>query len=383
MARGSGRDRGRRAGDDFEGDDRYDSGYAQAYGREDDGYDDRSPRRDGALVAVGDRGNLPVAYDDDEAGAGLFIIPGSGQTAGVGLLPRRERPLTMRLAVAGLTACVIFAGLFAVAPLNGGGVDAAHGPSPLQSLSGAVVWHAQVDYLLYVAVKGDTLDSIAAKFNVQVGGIYELNAMLSGQEIEIGKAYKIPKDPNYGMYYRPDSFYSASGTTRYGSSPWTSNAGNPPEASLCAPLPQVTGGNLTDNNMGDYNLASYQLKGPNPGSFFVRGFTWYHNGDDIGQPAGAPIKAAQAGEVIFAGWDTGGGGWTVKIDNCNHVSTFYAHMQTYYVKAHQMVPLGFVIGLEGSTGNSTGPHLHFTVEWNNVPVDPLAFYNWSTYNVTH
>jgi murein DD-endopeptidase MepM/ murein hydrolase activator NlpD len=373
MARGTGRGGRWRTGDDF--DDEYD----------DDGYgadqDDGPPsRRGGALVPRGESGNLPVPFSEDDTGP--FIIPGSGLPLGQSLLPPRQRPLAMRLAVLGLTACLIFSGLFAVAPLNGSGVDAATGGTPFQALSGAVVWHAQVDFFMYVAATGDTLDSVATKFNCQIGGIYELNNMLSGEELQVGKAYKIPKDPNYGMYYRPASYYVAGyGATTYTSSPWTSNAGVPPPGALCGPTPQRTGAD--PDNIADYNLASFQLGVPNPGAYFVRGFTWYHNGDDLANPAGTPIHATQSGEVIFAGWDNGGGGNAVKINNCNHIATFYCHMEQLLVQVHQMVNAGDVIGLEGSTGWSTGPHLHYTVEWDNVPVDPLQFYGWSTYNITH
>lgn len=360
--RGSSRPRGR-----FD-DEQYDDDFDES--------DDISPH--GALVAANSR---PLLRDDDLSGAlpalamdevvGPIIIPGSGLSMGTGFLPQRERPLTMRLAVIALTACVILTGLFAVAPLSGQGAQAVNA-TPFEALSGAVVWHAQVGYTLYVAKSGDTIESIAKKVGVQIGGIYELNNMLSGQEIQVGKSYEIPSDPSYGLYYRPASFYTAGyGTTTYGDSPWSSLAGVPPEGALCGPA-------------GDpANPMSYQLWGANPNAYWVRGFTWYHNGVDISQPAGAPIYAAQAGEVIFAGWDPGGGGWTVKINNCNHLSTFYAHMEQLLVHVHQMVSAGDKIGLEGSTGWSTGPHLHLTVEIDNVPVDPLAFYDWNTYNITH
>jgi murein DD-endopeptidase MepM/ murein hydrolase activator NlpD len=377
MARGKGRDDRWRADHDYD-----DGGDSREYGAA--GYDGEDewagPRRGGALVPIDESSALPVPFDEGDTGP--FIIPGSGLPMGQGLLPRRERPLVMRLAVLGLTACVVFSGLFAVAPLNGPGVDAAAGGTPFQALSGAIVWHAQVDFFMYVAQKGDTIDSIAAKFNCQIGGIYELNNMLSGQELEVGKAYKIPKDPNYGLYYRPPSYFvTGYGATTYTDNMWTSMAGIPPDGALCGPTPVRTGSD--ENSIASYNLDSFQLKVPNPGAYWVRGFTWYHNGDDLANPAGTPIHAAQAGEVIFAGWDTGGGGWSVKINNCNHVSTFYCHMEQLLVKVHQMMNVGDVIGLEGSTGWSTGPHLHFAVEWNNEPVDPLQFYDWSTYKITH
>jgi murein DD-endopeptidase MepM/ murein hydrolase activator NlpD len=253
-----------------------------------------------------------------------------------------------------------------------------------------VVWHASPGFFWYTAGRGDTLDSLARRFNVQVGGIYELNGMLSGQEIEIGKAYKIPTDPNYGVFYRPPGFVtipngsnSALGPTYY--DPYHADlslAGVPPYGALCGPIPRGSGSNL-----GNYVLSSFDLKAPNLGAYWVRGFTWYHHGVDLANPAGTPIHAAQSGEVIFAGWDTWGGGWSVKINHCYGLATYYLHMQQLLVHVHQMVHVGDVVGLEGSTGWSTGPHLHFAVEFYHTGVDPMPFYGayfaQQAYNITH
>ncbi len=387
------RHRGRSHGQRYDDDD--DAAYLDERSADDGGWDDAdryedddayASRHGSALVPLGDqelaRGNgdvssgLPVPALPEDSGP--FIIPGSGESMGMGFLPRRERPLAMRLAVVTLTACVVFTGLFAVAPLNGGGVDA-HSGSPFQALSGAVVYHTGEGFFWYTVRQSDTLDSVVSKFGVQVGGIYELNGMLSGEELQVGKAYKIPVDSNYGMYYRPASYIiTGFGTTTYGNSPWTSLAGNPPDGANCGTLPTGTG-----DNMGNYNLASFNLYAPNPGAYWVRGFTWYHNGVDLANPAGTPLHASQAGEVIFSGWDPGGGGWTIKINHCNHLSTFYAHMEKLLVPVHTNVVAGQVIGLEGSTGWSTGPHCHFTVEWDNNPVDPMMFFDYNIYQITH
>lgn len=95
----------------------------------------------------------------------------------------------------------------------------------------------------------------------------------------------------------------------------------------------------------------------------------FHTGLDIANSYGTPIKAADGGEVIFSGW-WGGYGKAVIIDHGKGFSTVYAHMSRIYVQKDQQVDKGQVIGLVGSTGYSTGPHLHFEVRRNGATQDP-------------
>ncbi len=97
-----------------------------------------------------------------------------------------------------------------------------------------------------------------------------------------------------------------------------------------------------------------------------------HAGIDIGVGFGTPIGAAAGGVVIHAGW-LGGYGNLVVIDHGGGLSTAYGHQQAIYVRYGQQVGQGQVIGEVGSTGNSTGPHLHFEVRVNGSPVDPLGY----------
>ena len=91
---------------------------------------------------------------------------------------------------------------------------------------------------------------------------------------------------------------------------------------------------------------------------------YYHNshfGIDITAPLGTPIVAAQAGEVVFAGWDIWGLGNALKIKHADGTLTVYGHNQRLLVRTGQQVSQGQTIAQMGSTGNSTGPHLHFEV----------------------
>lgn len=97
-----------------------------------------------------------------------------------------------------------------------------------------------------------------------------------------------------------------------------------------------------------------------------------HTGLDLAIAAGTPISAAASGTVSFAGWK-GSYGWLIVINHTNGVQTYYGHCSKLYVSEGQSVTQGQVIGAVGSTGNSTGPHLHFEVRVNGIAYNPLNY----------
>jgi len=108
----------------------------------------------------------------------------------------------------------------------------------------------------------------------------------------------------------------------------------------------------------------------------VSGFGWrwgrMHEGIDISASSGTPIWAAAAGTVIHAGW-LGGYGNLVVVDHGDGLATAYAHASAILVGVGQQVSQGETLSLVGSTGNSSGPHLHFEVRVNGAAVDPLFY----------
>lgn len=104
----------------------------------------------------------------------------------------------------------------------------------------------------------------------------------------------------------------------------------------------------------------------------ILGYQRFHSGIDFGADYGTLIQAADSGTVIFAGW-YGGYGNAVIIDHGNGLTTLYAHTSEFYVVEGQGVQRGQAIAAIGSTGLSTGPHLHFEVRRDGEPVDPIAY----------
>ena len=105
------------------------------------------------------------------------------------------------------------------------------------------------------------------------------------------------------------------------------------------------------------------------------GWRWFrmHNGMDVAGPVGTPIKAVKEGRVAYSGW-MGGYGYCIDIDHGNGVVTRYGHNSALQVQAGQYVHRGQQIASMGSTGHSTGPHLHFEVHVNGSPVDPRGYF---------
>lgn len=126
---------------------------------------------------------------------------------------------------------------------------------------------------------------------------------------------------------------------------------------------------------GPIKQGSGQLIWPVNGTFTSPfGYRWgrLHAGIDIAIPEGTPLRAADGGSVIIAGWTGGYGNYTC-IQHTGSLSTCYGHQSSIAVSVGQAVSQGQVIGNSGNTGNSTGPHLHFETRINGNPVDPMGY----------
>lgn len=205
--------------------------------------------------------------------------------------------------------------------------------------------------VLYKWQENDTIESVANRFDVNPSNILEWpgnNIDLVDQQIEPGTLVMVPGGHReFQQWIIPTIPRGRAGVSRavYGSG-------------ACA------GG--YDGLYGDGSFIWPADNHTLSGNDYWSG----HLAIDIAAGEGARIYAADSGVVVFAGWATGGYGNTVIIDHGNGYQTLYGHLSSVNVRCGQSVTKGSVIGYAGSTGNSTGPHLHFEVRYQGGFVNP-------------
>jgi murein DD-endopeptidase MepM/ murein hydrolase activator NlpD len=234
-------------------------------------------------------------------------------------------------------------------------------------------------YDSYTVRKGDIIGDIARDFGLNQDTLISVNGIKNTRLIQIGQVLKIPNQD--GILYTVKKGDSLSAIAeKYQTGAGVIQTANElfsetlyPGTVLFIPGARLDWVNLQEIN-GD--LFIWPIPGYITSLYGFRrspftGLRQFHSGLDIGSPSGTPIRAAMAGRVSAAGWDDIFGNYVVVTHHSGY-RTLYAHMSITRVKSGAYVGTGERIGDVGSTGLSTGPHLHFTVYKNGVTVNPRA-----------
>jgi len=240
----------------------------------------------------------------------------------------------------------------------------------------------------YKVIDGDTISGVAEKFGISVETILWQNNLSKNAKIKAGDTLQIiPVTGISHKVQKGDTVYSIA--KKYDTSPqgivdfpfntfsndetFELAVGQTvvvPEGVKPADQPSAPRIQRLTPNAGTV-VASGSFVWPSSGSL-SQNFAWYHKGIDIANKAAPDILAADSGTVAYSGCLAYGYGCHVIIDHGNGNRTLYGHMQRLYVEAGQGVNRGGAIGKMGSTGRSTGIHLHFEVIQNGVYLNPLS-----------
>lgn len=125
-------------------------------------------------------------------------------------------------------------------------------------------------------------------------------------------------------------------------------------------------------NLESANMATSAPSGMPANGILTQGYSAAHQGLDIGIDIGTGVHSTMPGKVTYAGWNNEGYGNLVIVDNGTY-QTYYGHLSSVNVGVGDTVSSGDVVGLSGSTGNSTGPHLHYEVRVDGKRVDPTSY----------
>ena len=236
------------------------------------------------------------------------------------------------------------------------------------------------EIITYTIQAGDTLWSIARKFNLDIDTLRWCNPEIerNPDHIWVGQSVVVP--PRRGALYtvkRGDTLESIA--KAWGVAPIDITA--EPLNHMSEPYKLTPGQRLFIPN-GRKNLTRWLRKpSPAPGYDFAwplvgvltQGYSAHHRAIDIGTVYGAPVYAARGGVVVHAAWARTGYGYTVIINHGGGLMTLYAHLKGTWVHEGERVRRGQLIGEVGSTGRSTGPHVPFEIRVNGRRVNPLNY----------
>jgi murein DD-endopeptidase MepM/ murein hydrolase activator NlpD len=190
-----------------------------------------------------------------------------------------------------------------------------------------------IDGVLHTILKGESLDKIAKQYKIDKTQILAYNDVDEEQVLTVGTYLLIP--------------------------------GAKKQTVVTPSAPKVV---LIPSKI----VGSLGLVWPASTKRITQYYSWRHQAIDIGAPMGTPIYAISDGVIEYSGWGTGYG-WEIIINHGNGMRTRYAHASKLLVQKGMHVEKGQVIALIGSTGWSTGPHLHFELYYNNQRVNPLQY----------
>jgi lipoprotein NlpD len=198
----------------------------------------------------------------------------------------------------------------------------------------------------HVVAGGETLYRVAKLYGVSPEALAAENGIDDPRSLSVGQELVIPETGEPAPKSSPAEITTAQGRTM--------------------PSARGKGPSADPNVRGDLE---WPLRGVLYARFGRRGRD-VHDGIDLAAPLGTPVKTAAPGKVIYAG-EQRGYGLIAIIEHVNGLTTLYAHNRDLRVKTGQQVRQGQVIASVGESGRTTGPHLHFEVRRDGVPVDPL------------
>ncbi|MEW6308095.1 MAG: M23 family metallopeptidase [Bacillota bacterium] len=233
---------------------------------------------------------------------------------------------------------------------------------------------AAASELVHHVSPGDTLESLARHYRTSVDQLVSLNDLTDPNRLHPGQTLLLPASYPAQHVVAPGEYLAAI-AKRYGLTVATLvRLNNPSNPDLIRPgqvLKLRASASQTSTPAPRPLAFAWPLQGQVTSRYGPR-WGQMHTGIDIAAPTGSPIKAAAAGKVTTAAW-LGRYGRTIVVDHGSGFETLYAHLSAYAAKVGATVSQGEIIGRVGSTGNSTGPHLHFEVRQGDKAKNPELF----------